>query len=30
MRRKNWYLTIGLILTACMLLFTALGIFWTP
>ena len=30
MRQKNWYLTIGLVLTACMLAFTALGLFWTP
>lgn len=30
MRKKNWYLTIGCVLTVCMLLFTALGIFWTP
>ena len=30
MRQKNWYLTIGTILTACMLAFTVLGLFWTP
>ena len=30
MGRKNWYLTIGTVLTACMLVFTAAGFFWTP
>ncbi|MCI9550175.1 MAG: ABC transporter permease [Oscillospiraceae bacterium] len=30
MRQKSWYLTIGTGLTACMLAFTALGLFWTP
>lgn len=30
MRQKNWYLTIGGVLTACMLAFTLLGLFWTP
>lgn len=30
MKRKNWYLTIGIILTACMLAFIAVGFFWTP
>ena len=30
MKRKNWYLTIGLALTACMLAFIAVGFFWTP
>ena len=30
MRQKNWYLAIGGVLTACMLAFTALGLFWTP
>ena len=30
MRQKNWYLTIGTILSACMLAFTVLGLFWTP
>lgn len=30
MRQKNWYLTIGTILTVCMLAFTVLGLFWTP
>ncbi len=29
-KKKSWYLTIGGILTACMLAFTALGLFWTP
>lgn len=29
-RKKNWYLTIGGILTACMLAFIAVGFFWTP
>ena len=28
--RKNWYLAIGGILTVCMLVFTAIGFFWTP
>lgn len=28
--KKSWYLTIGGILTACMLAFTATGLFWTP
>ena len=27
---RNWYLTIGIILTACMLAFIAVGFFWTP
>lgn len=30
MKKKNWYLATGLILTACMLAFTAVGFFWTP
>ena len=30
MKRKNWYLTIGGIMTACMLAFIAVGFFWTP
>ncbi len=30
MKRKNWYLAIGSVLTACMLIFTAAGLFWTP
>ena len=30
MKRKNWYLTIGVILTALMLLYIAVGFFWTP
>ena len=30
MRKKNWYLTIGAVLTAVMLAFTGLGVFWTP
>ncbi len=30
MKHKSWYLTIGGILTACMLAFTAAGLFWTP
>ena len=30
MKRKNWYLTTGVILTACMLVFIAVGFFWTP
>ena len=30
MRKKNWYLTIGGVLTACMLAFIAVGFFWTP
>lgn len=29
-KQKNWYLTIGIILTACMLGFIGLGFFWTP
>ena len=29
-KQKNWYLTIGIILTACMLIFIAVGFFWTP
>ena len=28
MRQKSWYLTIGTGLTACMLAFPALGLFW--
>ena len=30
MRKRNWYLIIGTVLTACMLAFTAVGFFWTP
>ncbi|MBD5133262.1 MAG: ABC transporter permease [Clostridiales bacterium] len=30
MKHKNWYLTIGGVLTACMLAFTVTGLFWTP
>ena len=30
MKKKNWYLTIGVGLTVCMLAFIALGFFWTP
>ena len=30
MKKQNWYLTIGIVLTACMLVFTAVGFFWTP
>ena len=30
MKKRNWYLTIGIVLTACMLVFTAVGFFWTP
>lgn len=30
MKKRNWYLTIGGILSACMLAFIALGFFWTP
>ena len=30
MRKNNWYLTIGGALTACMLIFIAVGFFWTP
>ena len=30
MRRKNWYLIVGTVLTASMLAFTAVGFFWTP
>ena len=30
MKKRSWYLTIGGILTALMLAFTALGLFWTP
>ena len=30
MKQKNWYLTIGIVLTACMLAFIAVGFFWTP
>lgn len=29
-RKRNWYLTFGLILTAVMLLYIAVGFFWTP
>lgn len=28
--RRNWYLTVGLILTALMLAYIAVGFFWTP
>lgn len=30
MRKRNWYLTFGLILTAVMMAYTVLGFFWTP
>lgn len=30
MKKKNWYLTIGCVLTACMLIFIATGFLWTP
>jgi len=30
MRRRNWYLTVGLVLTAFMLCYIAVGFFWTP
>ena len=30
MRQKSWYLTIGGILSAAMLLFALVGLFWTP
>ena len=30
MREKNWYLTLGTVLTAFMLAFSAVGMFWTP
>ena len=29
-RRKNWYLMFGAALTAVMLIFSAVGFFWTP
>ena len=29
-RPRNWYLTIGIVLTALMLLYIAVGFFWTP
>lgn len=30
MKQKNWYLAIGTALSAVMLAFTAVGLFWTP
>jgi peptide/nickel transport system permease protein len=30
MKKRNWYLTFGCVLTACMLVFTAVGFLWTP
>lgn len=30
MKKHNWYLAIGSVLTAVMLAFSALGFFWTP
>lgn len=30
LKKRNWYLTFGLILTAIMLLYIAVGFFWTP
>jgi peptide/nickel transport system permease protein len=30
MKKHNWYLTFGAILTACMVVFIAVGFFWTP
>ena len=29
-KRKNWYLVFGTVLTAVMLIFCAVGLFWTP
>ena len=29
-RKTNWYLTLGAVLTAAMLIFSAVGFFWTP
>ena len=30
MRKKNWYLTLGLVLTVLSVGYSALGLFWTP
>lgn len=30
MKKRNWYLTFGLSISAVMLLYTVLGFFWTP
>ena len=30
MKKRNWYLTVGLVLFALMLAYTVLGFFWTP
>ena len=30
MKKRNWYMTFGLILTAIMLLYIVVGFFWTP
>jgi peptide/nickel transport system permease protein len=30
MKKRNWYLTLGLSISAVMLLYTAIGFFWTP
>ena len=30
MKKHNWYLTFGCVLTACMLVFTLVGYLWTP
>ena len=30
LKKRNWYLTFGLILTAVMLLYIVVGFFWTP
>lgn len=29
-KKRNWYLNVGLVLTAVMLLYIAVGFFWTP
>jgi peptide/nickel transport system permease protein len=29
-KKRNWYLTFGLVLTVLVLAFTAMGFFWTP
>ena len=30
MKKRNWYLTFGLVLSAVMLCYMVLGFFWTP
>ena len=30
MKKHNWYLTVGVVITAVMVAFILVGMFWTP